>query len=400
MRLLLWSVLTAGVLTAESVGTASRTLTLTPEEIVVEVLIETPADMTPEQSAAALLPLRITQQNLESVGSRRDAPGRLTWQYSFVTPYLSLDLTLRQIDYTQRQLRRQGIPMTYQFFFRPAAATMDAAKSRVLSELIAEARQNAKATGKLLSVTIEPTPQTINSMRSGLETSRRSKPYPTHAAAGLLWYPHDHMRTLLLGLLLAATSSQATVIYEVSGPTGVFWSAGSQNISYGSWTQSGSYTNVSVSAHVEGNVISAYLTNLIGPAATSGNVIASTTFSNALALTQLFSGLSLGPGTYFLVIGGTGTGSWPQASPPTVTADTGVTANGYGRCSTNPGGPAGICNFANPYASTFVPADNLNSRYLVDGVLAGAGEVPEPATAGMVAAALVALAGWRKFRRP
>ncbi|MBK5292611.1 MAG: PEP-CTERM sorting domain-containing protein [Acidobacteriia bacterium] len=42
---------------------------------------------------------------------------------------------------------------------------------------------------------------------------------------------------------------------------------------------------------------------------------------------------------------------------------------------------------------------DINSQYLVDGVIAGVGEVPEPATAGMVAMALVALAGQRKFRR-
>lgn len=186
------------------------------------------------------------------------------------------------------------------------------------------------------------------------------------------------------------------MVYQVSGPTGTAWTASASQILYGSWTQSGSYTSVSVSALVSGNNMSAYLTNLIGPAATSGNVIASTTFSAVLALRELFSGLSLGPGTYFLVVGGTGTGSWPQASPPAVTADTGVTGNGYGFC--NSAGPTGICNFTNPYASTFVNA-SPDSQYLVDGVLAGVGQVPEPATAGMVAAALAALAGWRKFRR-
>lgn len=165
MRLLLvWSLL-AGAAVGETVGTASRTLTLSPEEIVVELLIETPAEMTPEQSAAALLPLRITQQNLESVGTLRASPDRLAWQYSFISPYSSLFLVLRQLDYTRRQLQQAGIPMTFQFFFRPAPKTLDTAKSRVLSELIVEARQNAKASGKLRSVTIEPSPQTIDSGR-------------------------------------------------------------------------------------------------------------------------------------------------------------------------------------------------------------------------------------------
>lgn len=166
MRLLaVWSLLAVSTLMGESIGAASRTLTLVPEEIVVKVLITTVTELTPEQAALALEPLGISQTNLENVGSRLDQPGRLSWQYTFVAPYSSLFLTLRQLDYTWRQAQKMGIPMSYDFFFRPAPKTLDAAKSQALTELIREARTNANATGKLVSVTIEPTPQTINSTR-------------------------------------------------------------------------------------------------------------------------------------------------------------------------------------------------------------------------------------------
>ena len=198
-------------------------------------------------------------------------------------------------------------------------------------------------------------------------------------------------KLILVGLLIAASAS-ATTVYQVTGPSGANWSASTTQILYGSWTQSGSYSNVSISAFVS-NGSSAYLTNLIGGTATAGNVIASTTFSvGGATLTQLFSGLSLGPGTYYLVIGGTVSGTWPEASPPTVTTDAGVTANGYGFCNTT---GYGSCNFANPYASTFV-ASSLNSQFLVDGTADG---VPEPATLGTMASALLALAGWGTLRR-
>ena len=81
------------------------------------------------------------------------------------TPFV-LPSTPKQIAYARRQLNESGSPMTYQFFFRPAPKTLDAAKGRALSELVAEARSNAKASGKIRSVVIEPTPQTINSGRA------------------------------------------------------------------------------------------------------------------------------------------------------------------------------------------------------------------------------------------
>lgn len=160
--------LAAGSLLGETVGTASRTLNLNPEEIVVQLLIETPTGTTLEQSVGALGPLGMTQQNLESVGTLRDAPDRLGWQYSFIRPFPSLYDLLKQIDYTRRQLRETGIPLTYQFFLRPTPKTVDAAKRRVLSELIEEARRSASASGKLRSVSIEPTPSAIDHGRDKL----------------------------------------------------------------------------------------------------------------------------------------------------------------------------------------------------------------------------------------
>lgn len=145
MRPLLTWLLAAGALLAESVGSAS--LTATPEEIVAELVIQTPADMTPEQAAALLAPLRIYEPVLESVGTLRDAPGGIAWQYTFIRPCSALYEVLRSVDYRRRQLQREGIPVMYQFFFRPSPKSVDAAKSRVLSELVREARRNAGLPG-------------------------------------------------------------------------------------------------------------------------------------------------------------------------------------------------------------------------------------------------------------
>ena len=132
------------------------------------MVIETPAETTLEQSVAILAPLRITAQNLESVGTLRDATDRLGWQFSFIRSYTAVYDVLKRPDTTRRQSAENGIAMKYQFFFRPAPKSVDAAKRRALPELIAEARRSLNTDGELRSVTIEPTPAAINAGRDQL----------------------------------------------------------------------------------------------------------------------------------------------------------------------------------------------------------------------------------------
>ncbi len=100
-----------------------------------------------------------------------------------------------------------------------------------------------------------------------------------------------------------------------------------------SWTQTGSYSNVSISAVLEnGTSINAYLVNQIGPGTTVANQIAATSISPATLVETdtLFSGLSLGGGTYYLVLAAPGSANvagWYGTNSPTVTTDTGVTGN-------------------------------------------------------------------------
>jgi hypothetical protein len=202
------------------------------------------------------------------------------------------------------------------------------------------------------------------------------------------------MRHVLLLAPLLAGSVSGTTLYQVTGPEGSAWAANTTQVLYASWTQSASFTNVGVSALLGGSgTASAYLTNQIGAGTTAGNVIASTTLSypGSSTLTSLFSGLSLGAGTYYLVIGGTGAGDWPQANPATVTTDASVSANGYGFCTTG----SGSCDFGFVPASTFV-SFGLDSQLLVTG---DAAAVPEPSTAGTTVVAMLAVLVCGKFRR-
>jgi hypothetical protein len=103
-----------------------------------------------------------------------------------------------------------------------------------------------------------------------------------------------------------------------------------------SWTQTKSYAGISIYAPLgqgaanSANPVYAYLTDRVGVGTTTANQIAQSLvyFSPAADPTvQLFSGLTLGPGTYYLtlwspVMAG---GGWAFATDPTTILDIGAT---------------------------------------------------------------------------
>ncbi|MDX1982491.1 MAG: hypothetical protein SFV51_19610, partial [Bryobacteraceae bacterium] len=129
-----------------------------------------------EQALPVLAPLGITAQHLKGVGTLGDSNDRIGWQFSLVHPYYLLDDTLRRVDRARRQLSEPGLSLSYQFFLRPSPKTLDATRRKILGELLTEARRSAKSSGKLRSVIVEPTPETVEAGRSPLVFGQASGP--------------------------------------------------------------------------------------------------------------------------------------------------------------------------------------------------------------------------------
>jgi len=113
----------------------------------------------------------------------------------------------------------------------------------------------------------------------------------------------------VFGVLLAPVHGHADIIAE-SSPTGPVLTFVVNSPEGVFWTQTGTYTDVSISAYLasagfdgdgSGTV---YLTNAIGPGTTIANEISQISLSGLatapVPATNLFSGLTLGPGTYYL----------------------------------------------------------------------------------------------------
>jgi hypothetical protein len=161
-----------------------------------------------------------------------------------------------------------------------------------------------------------------------------------------------------------------------------------------SWTETQAYTNVTISVFLSSFTpdvafhLSGFLTTDTGPSA-SPPALATTSFTGVTASASspqsflLFSGLSLGPGTYYLTLSGTDIGGptpgalWLGAGPPPpIVLDTGVGLPNLGICT------SGACtpNATYPVASAFAQGADVENLTVT--------AVPEPLTVTATLAAL------------
>ena len=183
-------------------------------------------------------------------------------------------------------------------------------------------------------------------------------------------------RILTLPLLLASTllAIPAPNIITVTGDH--LFSDG-DGVYYASWTQTGTYNNVAVSIDLRAvsgtGTATVYLTTKVGSGTTAAQEIAHATVNtNGTTGVLALSGLTLPPGTYYLVADLTNnTSLWVSNTTGIVTAAAGVTENSdSGAASTAP----------YPPASTGLNPSGLEDRgYSVRGTVVTPPTVPAPA---------------------
>jgi len=167
-----------------------------------------------------------------------------------------------------------------------------------------------------------------------------------------------------------------------------------------SWTQTGTFSNVAIQAALESNLPNistgtAYLSDKIGPGATNADVLdtfAISTNNNVPGtLIPLFSGLTLGPGTYFLSIEPNSGLFWVGAGSPTQTLASGVTQGNDQRAS----GPVGTP----PISTSFSTDNTLAPLFQVTGNPASTTTgTPEPSMIGFLSVGLGLVAFARRQR--
>ena len=151
--------------------------------------------------------------------------------------------------------------------------------------------------------------------------------------------------SLLTVILFSAVAANAATIFDVTGPSPFGFA--NQIVLVTGWSQLATYNGVTITAPLEDNSSGGpiagvegvvYLMNQVGPGTTSANEVAPPVsisgLTNTFTTRTLFSGLTLGPGNYYLVFASTNGNplsmSVEGSSTPTVTTGTGVTSLGSG----------------------------------------------------------------------
>lgn len=199
---------------------------------------------------------------------------------------------------------------------------------------------------------------------------------------------------LALSLLVAGLASRApaqTVISTSQSTNG--WNFFNAYDSMVSWTQTSTHSQVSISAMLNGsgNTVGGttagtfYLMTQVGPNTTTANELARSSFSvSTLGMVPLFTGLTLGPGTYYLVGSGSGPGGWELS-----TVDESVV--------TAPGVSLNINNFLAEAYNPYAPANSFSSHNYIPELPYAYNleflvqEVPEPAPGTLLAAGLMTM---------
>ena len=202
--------------------------------------------------------------------------------------------------------------------------------------------------------------------------------------------------------LATAGVGHAANVLTITGPAPFGFA--NQIVMVEAWSQSATYTNVSITLPLEDNSVggpiggvegTVYLMNQIGPGTTSANEVVPPVsvsgLTNAFTLRTLFSGLTLPPGNYYVVLASTNSSplsmSPEGSSTASVTPGTGVTELGTGVQSFSPA--------PYPPASDLLPLSAPGNVFItVTGDLVATGAVAVPALDAIgLAVLMLCLAG-------
>lgn len=196
----------------------------------------------------------------------------------------------------------------------------------------------------------------------------------------------------LLGLstLLLAVPAFCSTIVAITGDQSAFEGGDASDWTAQGWTQAGTYTNVTIQATVFRAVIGnppgngfAFLEEQVGGHAVE---LDSTdfVFPKQQSHVTLFSGLSLGPGTYYLAI--YGEGFWTAEFSPVIASAAGVSA-------------VTDSLFSDDGGHTFADTHNaIYQEFRVTGRAPATNGVPEPSSGSLICEALL-LGGFVASRR-
>jgi hypothetical protein len=196
---------------------------------------------------------------------------------------------------------------------------------------------------------------------------------------------------IAIALFVPVSNALADIVASQSGSDVEPWTLDSSQALAVSWTSTQTFTNVTVDVTLDGDpsvadgsTVQAYLMDNIGATATPSDVLDSNTFLYTSGPTDetfaVFSGLTLSPGPYYLVLYNPGTSGawWGSFGSELQTTDSGVVTINSDEYASTPNG-------ANPYASSFSSYDLGLHFSVTEETGSSTSPVPEPSSVLMLA---------------
>jgi hypothetical protein len=184
-------------------------------------------------------------------------------------------------------------------------------------------------------------------------------------------------------LVCAGFTLNADTIISVDGPHGSTLALGATDqMLVTSWSSTNAYSDVNIDFHSNFGPFdgTAYLMTRIGPGTTAADEVVSNAYSatsGSPSLTRLFSGLTLGPGSYYLVVTSLPVGGWDTpytAGSAVLSIGLGVTRGAQYIVNDGNGPP----DLGYPPPSLFSELDFYDLEFQVTG--SPTSSAPEPAT--------------------
>jgi hypothetical protein len=143
--------------------TATRSVTLSPDEVTFNVTVIAEISTTLEQAVAAVQDAGVTSKNLLGIASSEEYYGpsplsrtsRLTYGFTVTQPYSKMKETTEKLEAARRRLAAEsGGDVVFTLYVNATEKAVQDARQRLVTELLAEAKSNAQFLANAAGLTL------------------------------------------------------------------------------------------------------------------------------------------------------------------------------------------------------------------------------------------------------
>jgi hypothetical protein len=166
---------------------ASRSIYLTPDQVVLSVSVTTGAGFTLDQVVAALSTLTITTAHLSSVAGGTDTQSPVYWRFTLSAPLAKMKATIASLTALQQSLAQNNSGVTLMFQVQGSQVSSDLIQSQACSmkDLVADAQAQAQTVASAGGVAMGPI-VALSDLSSGGTPSSRLGSFVFNGYAGII----------------------------------------------------------------------------------------------------------------------------------------------------------------------------------------------------------------------